>query len=89
LVAKEPQLEAARAKLAGEKADLRKAKLDLERTRIQAPFNAIVRKKFVDIGSQVSGQEQLAELVGTDSYWIQASIPFSITNEPDKSPVRP
>ena len=80
LVAKEPQLEAARAKLAGEQADLRKARLDLERTRIKAPFNAIVRKKFVDLGSQVSSQEQLAELVGTDVYWIQASIPVDRLN---------
>jgi RND family efflux transporter MFP subunit len=80
LVAKEPQLEAARAKLAGDKADLRKAKLDLDRTRILAPFNAIVRKKFVDVGSQVSSQEQLAELVGTDIYWIQASIPVDRLN---------
>ena len=80
LVAKEPQLEAARAKLAAEKADLRKAQLDLARTRIKAPFNAIVREKFVDIGSQVSGQEQLAELIGTDVYWIQASIPVDRLN---------
>jgi RND family efflux transporter MFP subunit len=80
LVAKEPQLEAARAKLAAERADLQKAKLDLARTRIKAPFNAIVRKKFVDIGSQVSAQEQLAELVGTDVYWIQASIPVDRLN---------
>jgi RND family efflux transporter MFP subunit len=80
LVAKEPQLEAARAKLAAEKADLQKAKLDLARTRIKAPFNAIVREKFVDIGSQVSGQEQLAELIGTDAYWIQASIPVDRLN---------
>jgi RND family efflux transporter MFP subunit len=80
LVAKEPQLEAARARLAAEKADLQKAKLDLARTRIKAPFNAIVRKKFVDIGSQVSGQEQLAELIGTDVYWIQASIPVDRLN---------
>ena len=80
LVAKEPQLEAARAKLAGDRADLRKAKLDLARTRILAPFNAIVRNKFVDIGSQVSSQEQLAELVGTDAYWIQASIPVDRLN---------
>lgn len=80
LVAKEPQLEAARAKLAAEKADLQKAKLDLARTRIKAPFNAIVRNKFVDIGSQVSGQEQLAELIGTDVYWIQASIPVDRLN---------
>ena len=80
LVAKEPQLEAARAKLAGDQADLRKAKLDLARTRVRAPFNAIVRKKFVDIGSQVSGQEQLAELVGTDVYWVQASLPVDRLN---------
>ena len=80
LVAKEPQLEAARAKLAAERADLQKAKLDLARTRIKAPFNAIVRKKFVDIGSQVSAQEQLAELAGTDVYWIQASIPVDRLN---------
>jgi RND family efflux transporter MFP subunit len=76
LVAKKPQLEAAKAKLAADGADLQKAKLNLARTRIRAPFNAIVRAKQVDIGSQVSGQEQLAELVGTDTYWIRASIPI-------------
>jgi RND family efflux transporter MFP subunit len=80
LVAKKPQLEAARAKLAGDKADLRKAKLDLARTRVQAPFNALVREKLVDIGSQVSAQEKLAELVGTDTYWVQASIPVDRLN---------
>ncbi len=75
LVFKQPQLSAAQALLTAEKADVRKAELDLSRTRIRAPFNAIVRTKHVDIGSQVSSQEKLAELVGTDEYWIQASIP--------------
>ena len=75
LVFKQPQLSAAKAMLTAEKADVRKAELDLSRTRIRAPFNAIVRNKHVDIGSQVSSQEKLAELVGTDEYWIQASIP--------------
>lgn len=76
LVFKQPQLEAAKAVLMAEKAELQKARLNLERTRITAPFNAIVREKNVDIGSQVSAQEQLAELVGADEYWIQASIPM-------------
>jgi len=57
------------------KATVEKAALDLERTRINAPFNAIVRSKFVDVGSQVSAQKPLGELVGTDAYWVQASIP--------------
>jgi RND family efflux transporter MFP subunit len=75
LVFKQPQLTAARAMLTAEKAEVQKAQLNLSRTRIRAPFNAIVRTKHVDIGSQVSVQEKLAELVGTDEYWIQASIP--------------
>ncbi|MGD8263298.1 MAG: efflux RND transporter periplasmic adaptor subunit [Desulfobacterales bacterium] len=75
LLIKEPQLSAAKAMLTAEKADVQKAKLNLSRTKIRTPFNAIVREKNVDIGSQVSGQEKLAELVGTDEYWIQASIP--------------
>jgi RND family efflux transporter MFP subunit len=75
LLVKKPQLSAAKAMLTAEKAEVQKAQLNLSRTRIRAPFNAIVRAKNVDIGSQVSGQEKLAELVGTDEYWIQASIP--------------
>jgi len=80
LVFKAPQLSAARAMLTAEKAEVRKAQLNLSRTRIRAPFNAIVRTKQVDIGSQVSGQEKLAELVGTDEYWIQVSIPVDRLN---------
>ena len=80
LVLKQPQLTAARAMLTAEEADVRKAQLNLARTRIRAPFNALVRTKHVDIGSQVSGQEKLAELVGTDEYWIQASLPVDRLN---------
>jgi len=75
LLVKEPQLSAANAMLSAEKAEVQKAGLNLSRTKIRAPFNAIVRAKYVDIGSQVSAQEKLAELVGTDEYWIQASMP--------------
>jgi RND family efflux transporter MFP subunit len=74
LLMKQPQLSAAKALLTAEKADVRIAQLNLARTKIVSPFNAIVRAKHVDIGSQVSGQERLAELVGTDEYWIQASM---------------
>jgi multidrug efflux pump subunit AcrA (membrane-fusion protein) len=50
--------------------------LDLERTQIRASFNAMVRSKSVDIGSQVTPQEPLAEMVGTDNYRIQVSMPL-------------
>ncbi len=80
LLIKKPQLNAAQAMLVAEKADVKMAQLNLARTKISAPFNAIVRAKHVDIGSQVSGQDRLAELVGTDEYWIQASMPVDRLN---------
>lgn len=75
LVAKEPQLAAAQARLKGEQAELKKAELDLKRTSVRAPFNGIVRTKSVEVGSLVTPQDPLAELVGVDEYWIQVSVP--------------
>ena len=75
LVAKEPQLAAAQAKLKAEQAELKRAELDLSRTSVRAPFNAIVRSKSVEVGSLVTPQDPLAELVGVDEYWIQVSVP--------------
>jgi RND family efflux transporter MFP subunit len=76
LALRKPHLDKARAELAAAQAELKTAMLDLGRTRIMAPFNAMVRSKSVDLGSQVTPQESLAELVGTDVYRIQASIPM-------------
>jgi len=75
LALRKPHLEKARAELVAAEADLKQAKLDLARTAIRAPFNAIVRNKHVELGSQVSTQDVLAELVGADEYRIQVSIP--------------
>ena len=72
---RKPHLAKAKADLAAAKAELKQAQLDLSRTTIRAPFNAVIRSKNVEIGSQVSTQDQLAELVGTDLYWIRVSIP--------------
>jgi RND family efflux transporter MFP subunit len=76
LALRKPHLDKARAELAAAQAELETAMLNLDRTRIMAPFNAMVRSKSVDLGSQVTPQESLAELVGTDAYRIQTSIPM-------------
>ena len=75
LALRKPHLDKARADVKAAEADLKKAMLELERTRITAPFNAMVRSTSVDLGSQVTPQESLAELVGTDAYRIQVSVP--------------
>ena len=56
-------------------AALDQARLDLQRTTIRAPFNAMVQSRQVNLGSQVSVGAPLATLVGTDAYWVQVSLP--------------
>jgi RND family efflux transporter MFP subunit len=70
-----PHLAASKAALEAAEANLLNAELDLQRTTIRAPFNAIVLSRNVNIGSQASLQDVLASLAGTDAYWVLASIP--------------
>jgi RND family efflux transporter MFP subunit len=70
-----PHLAASKAALEAAEAALANAELDLERTTIRAPFNAILLSRNVNIGSQASLQDVLANLAGTDAYWVLVSIP--------------
>jgi len=76
LALRKPQLRKAEAAVAAAKAALAQSELDLERTTIKAPFNAIVIEKLADVGAEVTPQTTIARLAGTDDYWIQASVPM-------------
>jgi RND family efflux transporter MFP subunit len=75
LALRKPHLEKAQIDIQAAKAELEQAKINLARTRVTAPFNGLVLNKYVDLGSQVSSQEKLADLVGTDAYWVKVSVP--------------
>lgn len=66
LVLKQPQLAAARAKLAADKADLKNALLALDRTEINAPFNGRVEVEDVGLDQYVRAGQELATLYSTD-----------------------
>lgn len=70
-----PQLNKARAAVESAKNDVAQAKLNQSRTTVVVPFNALVRTKNIDIGSQVSPSAKLASLIGTDEFWIKVTIP--------------
>lgn len=74
LVFRQPQLETARGDLAAAEAMLRDARLDLERTSVVAPFDALVTTEYVDLGSSLSTQSTIARLVGTDTFWVELHI---------------
>jgi RND family efflux transporter MFP subunit len=75
LVLREPQGRAARARVDAAQADLRQAQLNLDRTTIEAPFDAHVLSRDVNLGSQVSPGMALGRLVGLDTYWIEVTMP--------------
>jgi RND family efflux transporter MFP subunit len=75
LALRKPQLAKAQANIKAAETEIERAMVDLERTVIKSPFNAIVREKHVDTGSQVSSQSSIATLSGVDSYWAEISFP--------------
>ncbi|MBW2148008.1 MAG: efflux RND transporter periplasmic adaptor subunit [Deltaproteobacteria bacterium] len=91
LVAKEPQLAAAKAMLEADRAELSKALLNLERTQLKAPFDGRVGEESVDIGQYVVPGQALAALYSTeaaeivvpleqeDLYWFD--VPGFTSNE--------
>ena len=74
LVLRIPQLEAARARVDSAESALTKARLDLERTSIVAPFAGRVIRKLVDLGQVVGSNTQLAEIYATDVVEIRLPL---------------
>ncbi|UHQ57105.1 MULTISPECIES: efflux RND transporter periplasmic adaptor subunit [Microbulbifer] len=65
LFLRKPQLDAAKAEVAAARADRDQARLDLARTRLQAPFAGRVVETFVDLGQYVTPGTRLARVHST------------------------
>ncbi len=77
LVLRKPQLTNAQAAVSEAQAQLDQANLNLARAQIKAPFDAQIQNIHVNLGSQVSNGTILADLVGVETYWVEASVPIS------------
>lgn len=75
LVLRQPELAAAKARLAQAKAQQAQAQLDLDRTRITAPFDAQVIERTVETGSQITTSTSLMSMVAIDEFWLELEIP--------------
>jgi RND family efflux transporter MFP subunit len=76
LALREPQIENAEVSVEAAQSAAQQARLNLARTTIRAPFNAMVLAESVDVGQYVAPGSQLATLVGTDEAWVQVSVPI-------------
>ena len=75
LALRQPQLETAEVGVEAARSAVQQARLNLQRTTIRAPFNAVVLSESVDLGQFVAPGTQLATLVGTDEAWVRVSLP--------------
>lgn len=87
-----PQLNAAQARLESAGAQLRKAELNLMRTRIVAPFDGRVLRKSIDIGQLASAGTPLVEVYATEAVEIRLPVrdrdlPYVLLPEPQAGPV--
>ncbi|MEP2776915.1 MAG: efflux RND transporter periplasmic adaptor subunit [Luteolibacter sp.] len=76
LVLREPYLAAARARAQSAQQDALKARRDVERTEILAPFDAGVRTANVEVGSVVNAGMMVAELYSSDD--LEVRLPLSL-----------
>jgi RND family efflux transporter MFP subunit len=77
LVLREPHLRRAEALMEKARNDIEIAELQLSRTVITAPFNAMVIEESVEVGQLLNPGSDICELVGTDEFWVQVTLPFS------------
>ncbi|MFM1870849.1 MAG: Multidrug transporter MdtA [Planctomycetota bacterium] len=75
LVRREPQIQDAERSLAAAQAQLRRAKLDLDRTVVVAPFAARVRNAAAEVGQFVQPGQRIAELF--DIAAVEVRLPIA------------
>jgi RND family efflux transporter MFP subunit len=74
LVLKLPQLEAAKARVVSAESTLQKARLELERTDIVAPYAGRILRKQVGIGQVMNTNQALADIYATD--YVEVRLPL-------------
>ncbi len=77
LALREPQLRQAEARIATAKSAVEQAELNLSRTQIRAPFDALVLQEDAEIGQQASPGTAIARLAGTSAFWVRAALPVA------------
>ena len=77
LALRKPQYALAEQNLLAARGALTQAELNVSRTRLTAPFNAVVVTESIDIGQVVGPGSPVATLIGTDQLWVTVSLPIA------------
>jgi RND family efflux transporter MFP subunit len=77
LALRKPQLALAEQSVVAARGALTRADLNVQRTRLRAPFNAVVVSENIDVGQVVAPGSVAVNLVGTDQLWVTVSLSIS------------
>lgn len=77
LALRKPHLKEKEAAFAAAKSRLDKGLLDLRRTVLTSPMDAVVTLNHTEVGDYVTSQTEVANIVATKLFRVQASIPVS------------
>lgn len=91
LVRREPQLAAARAAVATANVEVERARTDLARTRVVAPFDGRIATRDVDLGQYVVPGASVGTLIGDDAWEVRLAVagadqPFLVRPSADATP---
>jgi RND family efflux transporter MFP subunit len=70
-------LKKAQAEYEAALAEVERAQLDLKKTVVLAPINAMVAKTSVNVGEYIFAQSEIANLYGTDEFRVEVSVPVA------------
>ncbi len=77
LALRKPHLASAKAKVASAESAVERAELNMARTRLTAPFNAMVTEENISVGQLLGPTAMAAHLIGTDTFHVEVSLPIS------------
>ncbi len=75
LALREPYRARRRSEVQGARTRVAQAQLDLERTEIKAPFDALVLSESVEVGGQAVVGAELARMVDRSRFFVEVSVP--------------
>lgn len=74
LVLGKPQIVSARARVKASEAGVGRAKRDLDRTKLRAPYDCLIERTYTDLGSYIAPGARLADLYSTGAFEVRVPV---------------
>lgn len=89
LAAREPQLAAARSRLMSAEADLRQARINLDRTTLSFPFSGRITESLIEAGQVVTAGQSYGQVYAVNELEVVAPVPPEDIDRLDGAEGRP